>query len=202
MTRATIYFDTETGGVHPEAPIIQLAAVAVDDTDGTELEGFEIKLQFDERICDPEAMATNHYDPERWADAVPPSTAVALFERFLQPYRRVRCVAKKTRRLFHVAQLCGYNASLFDGPRVRDLYGGKWMSAHLFVADTYHLIKWYLDIHELEPESTSLSAMCSYFDIPLDNAHDALDDARATARLTLRVKQLLKEGVKQCRLSV
>ncbi len=62
----TIYFDTETGGVLPSHPTIQLAAIAVEDGTWNEAAGFERKIKFNEADADPEALKINHYEPEVW----------------------------------------------------------------------------------------------------------------------------------------
>ena len=61
----TVFFDLETGGVTPDHPDIQLAAIAV-DSDLNELDSFERKIQFKESDADPEALKLNHYDASIW----------------------------------------------------------------------------------------------------------------------------------------
>src|SRR5580700_11396844 len=81
----TVYFDLETGGVRPEHPIIQIAAVAIDNATWQEVDAIEMKLCFDPSQADPEALRLNHYNTAVWhAEAVIPSQARLQFARFLE----------------------------------------------------------------------------------------------------------------------
>jgi DNA polymerase-3 subunit epsilon len=51
-------------------------------------------------------------------------------------------------------------------------------------------LEWSRKIIGSRSNSHTLGSMCSYFDIPLDNAHEALADARATAILFRRLMHL------------
>ena len=68
-----IFFDLETGGIKwwphqlaghtvPMNPIIQIAAIAVDESSFVPLEVFEQKVAFDPRHADPQALAMNCYE--------------------------------------------------------------------------------------------------------------------------------------------
>lgn len=61
MNERLVFFDLETGG--PDAkrhPIIQIAAIAFNENREV-LEGFEFKVQFDERKVKASSLRKNHY---------------------------------------------------------------------------------------------------------------------------------------------
>lgn len=182
----TIYFDTETGGVEPHHPTIQLAAVVVDDQTFAEAANFECKIAFDESKADPEALKMNHYDAEVWKSAVGPWVCAAKFARFCEPYRSVQMISKRTGAPYSVGKLAGHNALTFDLPRLRQLFGQSFFPFTYFVKDTLQRALWYFDEHPnaQRPESLKLGVLCAYFGIEVSNeAHDALYDVRLSVQL-------------------
>jgi DNA polymerase III subunit epsilon len=184
MNNPRVYFDLETGGLEPHHPIIQLAAVAMykDRQQGQ----FEVKLTFSHKDCEPEALALNNYSEEAWKGAVAPDWAARMFAAFLEPYKTVEKISKAGKN-YKVAQLIGYNAHQFDGPRLIKLFNDNniFFPANYRVLDTLQLAMWYFEVNPGRlPKDFKLSSVCEYFGITLDNAHDALADVIATARLT------------------
>lgn len=114
-----VVFDLETGGLHEDAPIIQLAAVAV-DRDWNEIDSYEVKIRFAADEADPEALKMNHYDAEIWErEAKPRGAVISEFSDFLNRHKCIEMVSKRTGAPYQVALLAGYNAATFDGPRLR-----------------------------------------------------------------------------------
>ncbi len=185
----TVYFDTETAGLRPTQPIIQLAAVAVDENSWDELGHFEAKLLFDESGADAEALAINHYDPEVWRKSGDTSLTAALnFARFLEPYKSIQMVSKRTGRPYSVARLAGHNAATFDGPRLQALFSnlGLFLPADPRVRCTLQRAIWYFEESgSPAPCNYKLESLCKHFgiEIPESGAHDALTDVRLTVQL-------------------
>jgi DNA polymerase III epsilon subunit-like protein len=183
-----VYFDLETGGKEEWRPIIQIAAAAVDEKTWSILSEIEIKIAFDESQADPEALRINHYDAEVWKkQAVLSTVAVDLFARFLNQYKDLTMISKRTGRPYQVARLAGHNAASFDWPRLRALFefAGKFLPADPRVRDTLHAALWWFDGRCIAPQSYRLETLCKYFNIPLHEgqAHDALEDVRLTIQL-------------------
>lgn len=177
-----VFFDLETGGVHPTHPDIQLAAVAVDEN-WNELAHFERKIQFDEAMADPEALKMNHYDPEIWAKyAIPEAVATADFSRFLEPFKVVQLVSKRTGRPYSVARLAGHNAATFDGPRIQAMFSRHkmFLPAHPQVMCSLQRALWYARERNVTFQSLKLSVLCEHFGIAIPDAHDALADVRGS----------------------
>jgi len=185
----TIFFDLETGGLLDTQPDIQLAAIAVDDS-GTEVSQFEAKLQFNEVDADPEALKMNGYDREVWkAEAIPPADAVRKFSKWMEPYRSIEMISKRTGNPYSMARLAGYNALTFDFPRLRRLYGDQFFPCSYHVLDCLQLAAWkYFDRAD-KPNNLKLTTVCEFLGIPVDGAHDALADARLAAKLAWRLRQ-------------
>lgn len=183
-----VFVDLETGGLEPKQhPIIQIAAVAVDE-ELAELAHFERKLDFDADTAEKEALDLGCYSREEWdRSSVTPYDAMCDLAAFLKRYPDVRMMSQRTGRPYFVAQLAGYNAATFDGPFLQTAY-----RAHdLFMPASYRVLcclqraLWHF--HERDdltpPADFKLATVCKYFAVPLENAHDALADCRATVQL-------------------
>jgi DNA polymerase III epsilon subunit-like protein len=182
----TVYVDTETGGVLPQHPTIQLAAVAM--RGDVELASFEQKIQFNEADCDPEALKMNHYTAEAWADAVSPAIAASRFAAWLRPHSTVPKVSKAGKP-YNVARVSGYNYVAFDGPRVRALFGTQFCPLEFLARDVLQRVLFYFDeTGETPPENFKLSTVAAHFGLSTDGAHDALADARMAAKVYAAVK--------------
>jgi DNA polymerase III epsilon subunit-like protein len=182
-----VFVDIETGGLETWRPIIQIAAIAV-ASNGRELETFEAKLRFDERIADPKSLRKNHYSPERWFREARPACVVA--ESFAQLLMRHATIDQTAigGRVFQVAQLVAHNAD-FDGPFLRAWYNRTrlFLPASPRVLCTVQRAMWSFHENKLltPPKDFKLKTLCEYFGVPLrgEDAHDALNDVRATVAL-------------------
>lgn len=189
-----VFFDLETGGLDPDRhPIIQLAAIAVETKGWKELEALSMRILFDAKSAETEALAMNHYDPELWrAEGIAPSAAM---ERFSALLKRHATVAKtsKAGKPYKVAKLAGHNAASFDGPFIRAWYKrlGAFLPADFIVLCTLQLAAWRAAVDEtrIVPDM-KLATACAQRGIVIDKAHDALSDVRATCALA---KSLLQE---------
>jgi DNA polymerase III epsilon subunit-like protein len=177
-----VYFDLETGGVLPQHPTIQLAAVAMDGY--TEVGSFAQRIAFNEADADPEALAMNHYTREAWADAVPPGVAASRFAAWLRPYCSLQRVSKAGNP-YQIAQLSGYNSLTFDEPRLRQMFGREFTPWDRRVRDVLQRALFWFDEHPdaPTPENFKLTTVAAMFGIETDGAHDALADARMCAAL-------------------
>lgn len=185
-----VFFDLETGGVQPEHPDIQLAAVAL-DYPWDEIETFEAKIQFEEAAADPEALKLNHYDRDLWKlESKPERVVVKEFSEFLNRHRSVEMVSKRTGRPYGVARLAGHNAITFDNPRLQAMFQrhGVFLPAHPQVLCTLQRCLWYAVESGVKFESLKLGSVCQHFGIPLPEAHDALADVRGSIAIARKLK--------------
>ncbi len=189
LTNRIVFVDVETSGVSPKKhEIIQLAAVRVNPS-FSGYRTFEVKLQFDHAKADPQALAMNSYDAELWEkEAVSPREGMAQFARFLEESADVVKTSSRTGREYKVAQLAAHNAP-FDRSFIFDLFKKLdiYIPANWHVIDTIQLALIHCNLTGNQPPSFSLSNLCEFYDIPLENAHDALGDVIATARLARRL---------------
>lgn len=184
----TIYFDFETGGLLPEHPSIQLAAIAVDDDTGKEIDSFEQKICFNPALCDPEALKVNHWTEEAWADSATSVMTAAKFGRFVEAHKCVQMTSKKTGRLYKVAKGAGYNAVTFDWPRLRALFGESFLPVSYHIRDVLQRVIFHFDENGNPPADFKLSTVAKHFGIPTEGAHDALFDVRMTASIYHKIK--------------
>jgi DNA polymerase III epsilon subunit-like protein len=189
-----VVFDLETGGIDPlRHPVIQVAMIALDSA-WNEVDTLEVKVHFDPSATEPEALARNSFDPAVWArEAVPQAVALDRVADFLRSHSTIQKKGKNPpHRPYTVARLCGHNAARFDG----EFLAAWFQKAGLFcpgacyeVLDTLQLLRWFrLGVTDTDgPETLELGVVCKRLGIPLDNAHDALADVRATAALARRL---------------
>ena len=191
-----VFVDLETGGLETWRPIIQLAAVAV-TSDGRELESYEAKLRFKESVADPKSLCKNHYSRERWVQEAESPAVVA--EQFAQLLMRHATIDQSRRdgRVFQVAQLVAHNAA-FDGEFLKAWFSRMklFLPASPRVLCTVQRAMWafHEDKSLTPPTNFKLKTLCDYFGVsfPADDAHDALNDVRATVALYRELTESLR----------
>jgi DNA polymerase III epsilon subunit-like protein len=176
-----VFFDTETGGLEPHHPTIQIAAIATENF--REVAAFERKIRFDVSAADPAALRLNSYDAETWElKAQDEEEVVTEFAVFLHEHSHCEMISKRTGRPYKVARLAGHNAATFDAPRLQALYRrhNMFLPASPQVLCTAQLALWFTGG---SLKSYKLSDLCAEYGIESDGAHDALADVRMCARL-------------------
>ena len=178
------FVDLETGGMSPKRhPIIQIAAVTVNPT-FSHFRTFERKIKFDVAQAEPQALAMNSYDAEAWAnDAVDERVAANDFVTFINRAADIDKVSRNGRS-YKVAQLAAHNAPFDHGflfPWFKRL--NIYLPAEWHMIDTMQLALLNNTLNGTRPPSLKLVDLCNFYDISLKDAHDALGDVMATARL-------------------
>lgn len=185
--RTTVFVDIETAGIETHRPIIQIAAIAVDQQ-LNEIEEFEVKIRFDERKANLDSLRKVHYRRAEWKrTAINPKKAAWTFARFLRRHASVN-VYRQDLSMFPVAQLVCHNSE-FDGPFLREWFDrlGVFMPASYRFFCTLQRAYWLF--HENPqlpaPDDFRLMTLCMYFGVPLNrhDAHEATADVRATVGL-------------------
>lgn len=184
-----IYFDFETGGLKPEHPNIQIAAVAV--LNGEEVDSFERKLEFNPAVCDRKALELNSYDVDVWArEAVPQKAGCNAFLGFLRKHADTTLTSARTGRPYDVALIGGHNVAAFDIPRLRDWAGPLFIPAcWWYPLDTYQRAIWWFHERGERPSDFKLATLAQHFGIDHSGAHDAFEDVRMCAALAQRLVQ-------------
>ena len=178
------FVDLETGGLSSKRhPIIQIAAVTV-DLPFASYRPFERKIRFDLTQADPQALAMNSYDADLWArEAVDERIAANDFAAFLKRSADLTKVSRNGRP-YKVAQMAAHNAPFDHGflfawfKRLNIYLPGEW---HMI--DTMQLALLNNAVNGTRPPSLKLVDLCDFYGIELNNAHDALGDVMATAKL-------------------
>jgi DNA polymerase III epsilon subunit-like protein len=187
MQQRLVFFDLETGGLDPKRhPIIQLAAVAVDE-ELQVLEAFEAKIIFDTKRANAHSLRKNHYHPGIWAKEARDAKVVAKdFAEFLRRHATVAAVSASGQS-YKVAQLVAHNAA-FDGPFLTTWFDklGLYLPARRLVLCTMQLAMWqFLGGEAQAPSNYQLATLCKHFGLPFHaaSAHEALGDVAATVQL-------------------
>jgi DNA polymerase III epsilon subunit-like protein len=121
-------------------------------------------------------------------NATSPREALESFDYWSQMYRDVKRTGKKSGKVFYNLRTAGHNIDSFDIPFLRALYKAhdKFCTLdYMETFDTLKLSKWLFALWypEYPLENNKLETLCKAYGIPLDNAHDALADIQANARL-------------------
>jgi DNA polymerase III epsilon subunit-like protein len=188
ISERIVYVDIESGGLEFTRPIIQIAAVSV-DARLTELESIELKIRFDESAADPASLSRNKYDPAVWQrEAIKPCAAAEKFAQFLSRHATFDMFSRDGKP-YCIAQLAGHNAERFDGPFLHAWYRRQkvFCPARYMTLCTKQKALWLFeeDRSLTPPRDFKLGTLCQYFGVRLraDEAHDALNDVRATVEL-------------------
>jgi DNA polymerase III epsilon subunit-like protein len=187
MEQKLVFFDLETGGLNPKRhPIIQLAAIAVDDNLNI-LEAFEAKFRFDTRRANKYSLRKNHYHSGTWAHEARDGEEIGRdFAEFLKRHASFPAMSAQGKP-YHVAQLVAHNAA-FDGPFLMSWFErlGVFLPAKRLVLCTMQLAMWhFVSSNESPPPNYQLATLCERFRVPFhaSAAHEALGDTTATVRL-------------------
>jgi DNA polymerase III epsilon subunit-like protein len=187
MDKRLVFFDLETGGLDPKRnPIIQLAAIAVDEKLDA-LEAFEAKIQFDKKSANSYSLRKNHYHPGVWAkSAQEPKIVAQDFAKFLRRHATLTATSS-IGELYSLAQLVAHN-SAFDGPFLTKWFERHktYLPAHRLILCTMQLSMWHFaNCKTNSPDNYKLTTLCRHLDVPFHaaSAHDALGDVTATVRL-------------------
>lgn len=195
MKVTTVFIDFETGGLKPDDPDIQVAAIAV-DPDWSEIDTFEEKIQFDPARADKEALAINHYDPAVWVEhAKPEGVVVARLQRFLRKFSDLKKISKRGKP-YNVARIAGHNVAKFDADRLVALFKrhGQFCPAECYRAlDTVQLALWHYarDGAAKPPPDYKLTTLARHLNAEcyIDDAHDALADCRLSIAVARAIFQ-------------
>jgi len=190
-----VFYDTETSGTDPEVhDIIQIAAVAFDirGDKWEKLNTFERKMMFDTSKASLKALEVNCFSADVWEkEAIEQRQGLLEFDYFIKEYKDVWRARKSGKGGFYNVRTGGHNIIKFDDRFVR-----AWYKRHdkfcpfdyQEIYDTLQLAKWRMTMcQDTAPENYKLETLCKLCKVPLDGAHDALEDIVANARLAWRL---------------
>jgi DNA polymerase III epsilon subunit-like protein len=177
--------DIETGGLELHHPIIQIAAIVIVPGTGVILEEFNVKIQFDESHCDPEALRINNYQAIDWQDSIPLIEALNQLKTLYSTYATSSRTSKKGWQ-YRVALAGGYN-SHFDSDRLfhRAREHKIFLPVDPRFLDVMQLALWKLNL-----KSYKLSDVAEHLGISAEGAHDALVDVKITADVMQKLRVL------------
>lgn len=182
MTRKMLVIDTETGGLDPSVhAILSLAAVVYDN--GSIADTIHMFIDDTEGLRDPEAMAKNKIDLTSVPLLSPVSAVLALENFLLRNDMRSKVV------------LVGHNLP-FDVGFVKRLYrlAGKnydTVFAHGGLCTKTGAIM-LMEAGRINSTSSSLIHAGPAVGVPVEEKHDALYDAVATAKVLRRMLDLIR----------
>lgn len=206
-----VFFDLETGGLDPKShPIIQFAACATEDWEI--VDELEIKIDFKEGDCTPDALKMNSYNPLTWAEeAIRPGLAVSRVSGFFRKHAHLTIPKKSGKGDWYACQLAGHNAQKFDRRFLAELpfddrdfiaemfkHHDRFCVGSLSVWDTFQLAITYRmvraqrnDYPDGPPRDLKLVTLAEFFGIKLE-AHDALADVRANVEIAHKMFDYLE----------
>lgn len=197
-----VIFDLETTGVDvSKDEIIQIGAICMDSITGKEISSFEVKLLPTAKgvvslNIMKESGFNNCYDPEIWGlEGVHKAMALQKFAGWVGRFTDQKRIAKSGRS-YYVVQGCGYNAAKFDHPFILNVcrFVNIFLPMDMRVWDTMQFAMLYFAMRNIEPEDYKLETIAKNMKIELLHAHDALEDARATAKITFSILNSLRKS--------
>jgi len=188
------FYDLETSGISEDKhEILQIAAVAFEviDNQWVKLDQFERKVEFSLEKADPKALEMNSYDVDVWnANCITQKQAIEEFDSWVSKYADIERINRRTNRPFNCVRTAGHNIKGFDDKFIRKWYKSHGKSCpfdYAEIIDTLQLAMWKFRFGNLQqPENFKLETLCKVFDIEIE-AHDALEDVMANARLAYRL---------------
>jgi len=183
-----LYIDSETGGTKPSInPILTLACLVEIDGDLKDERLFQIRPFADQHI-EPEALRINGLVMSDILNYPLPGKAHQDLTDWLGQYVDKFDSADK----FFVA---GYKVEfdmkfvrvLFE--KVEDPYLGSWVNGRKI--NPLPVLEWMLWRGDLVLPNLKLETVCAHFGIPLEKAHDAMADIKATRQLIRVVDDLV-----------
>lgn len=171
------FVDTETTGFAFSHEIIEIAVLRVNNYDFTVLEEWDAKIRPKNiAIASPEALKVAHYDEAVWAGAKSLEEVMPEF-------------VEKTKNTI----LVGHNLP-FDWAHIHKALAACNLEPLFWYKglDTVSLA-WHLLRGEKGIQSLSLQELSKYFGIVQKNPHSALDDARTTHRVFVKLASSKKE---------
>lgn len=179
-----VIIDTETGGLDPQRhSLISVAMVLLDDDLNITGQREWLVLEDPLHICKA-AWQTNQLDlQEYYAKAQSPYRVITEVNEFIDDYRteKGRAVPGGHNVTFDMRFLKRM-ALLSSNQQAHAEWVDKTFTYHSF--DTHQAVRLYSMVCGLDEPLTSLGHCCEHFGIEIGNAHRALDDAVATAKLT------------------
>ncbi|OGG42917.1 hypothetical protein A3G50_01365 [Candidatus Jorgensenbacteria bacterium RIFCSPLOWO2_12_FULL_42_11] len=165
------FVDTETTGLDLNHELIELGLVKVDGRDFSVLEEWEIKIKPRHlELADPEALRINHYSEKGWQEAVELETALKIF-------------LEKTANTI----LVGHNL-LFDWFHIHKALAERNLKPTFYYKGLDTFSFGWQKLRQLPDfQNLSLSEMASYFGVSQEKPHSALDDARTTYEVFLKL---------------
>lgn len=162
--RPLAWVDTETTGLDPKNHELLSLALVLTDQRGKELMRWhwKFKPRWVER-ADPKALEVNGYNPDTWGPTVSIALAMHQFVNITKD-----------------AIFCAHNVRFDYSFIAEELHrqGLKW-EGYYSTLDTV-MLGWYTMSRSNTLNGVSLAALCSFYGVSNDGAHDALRDVERT----------------------
>lgn len=168
------FIDTETTGRGPNHELIEIGVIRVSAFNFSVIEEWEVKIKPRHlEIAEAEAMKINHYNDKDWADALDEETALKTF--LLKTEKTILVGHNLTFDWFFIHKaLAAYNLQPTFWYKSLDTFSLAWQKLR-----SDENLKYF-----------SLSELASYFGIVPEKPHSALDDARTTYKVFLKLIEL------------
>jgi len=177
------FIDTETTGLGINNELIEMAVVRVEPNNFKILEEWEIKIKPQHlELADPEALKLNHYNEDDWQKAADLETALKIF-------------LEKTSNTILVGDNLSFDwffihKALAECNLQSTFDYRKLVSSYYYKGLDIFSLAWQKLRKSSEFQRLSLSELANRFNIKQEKAHSALDDARTTYKIFLKLLDL------------
>lgn len=189
-----LFFDCETGGLDPHYSLLTLAAIVTNEQfepicGGNADDTLYLEIRHPAYIVSPEAMAVNKIDlVSHSSRGLKLEDAQARFARWLERAHALSGAWRLTP--------AGHNVP-FDQKFVwaQLMFNDQWeQHCGYHTLDTVTLAKFFNSTKQISSKC-NLVALCEYFNIQLDDAHNALADCRASIALARQFSTMANPGL-------
>lgn len=191
MTKKILWFDTETTGLTEKAFLYEISGIIT--IDGVIVEEFDIwcNVPIDSEMS-PKALELQNLTLDKIMSFPSYKNAykqlIDIFSKYIDKYN-------KNDKFIIAGHNISFDIRMLDRlfKACNDNYLGSFLNYKLQF-DTLSLLR-ALEVAEIIPEQNShkLEDMCRYFNIPLENAHNSLEDIKATMKLGEEILKIIKK---------
>lgn len=186
-----LFFDCETGGLDPQYSLLTFAAVAVDKNfeplfNGAPASSLYLQIRHPAYLVTPEALTVNNIDlVHHSAVGTPLGDAQEKFERWLN-----NACAHVGAKLIPAGHNVAFDLKFVWEQLMAKEQWGVYCDYHTY--DTMSMATGLRAAGKIDASCRlKLGTLCEYFAVPLENAHNAMADTRATIELAKQFAALL-----------
>ena len=196
----TIFIDIEALDEELDAPIMEVAAVAVESATYRFIDKIDLRVEFEMRhLSKFRYLGVNKFSPEEWSQyAIPGEDAAKKLSLFFNRHATVEKISKDGNN-YTIPKLAGHNSDSWDAPRIEE-----WFKKHdcffhkemLRTRDTMQKAIWLFEDNPSiqPPDDYTLKTLAEHLQLDHKPTHRALSDCLATVDLARSLAEFYRQA--------